>query len=360
VLWPDPATPFEATADELAKLVADPKIRHVVCSPRRRTNIRQRLKEKAMTTYGSSPDGQHAAAAAPGGGRGPRVAVLGTGMMGAAMAGNLLRAGLQTDVWNRTPEPAARLTEIGAVAHASPELAVRAADIVITMLPDADAVRSVVLDEDVLNAFTDGAVWAQMGTIGINPTLELSAQVRRHRPDVRFVDAPVSGTRGPAEAGQLLILGSGPENARETVTPVFGAIGSRTLWLGEAGAGSRLKLVLNTWLAFLVEGIAESAALADVLGVDHGALLESLDGSPLAAPAAVAKLRKISAGDDSPDFSLRWALKDIDLAVGAAGADAAPVASAISRRWQQLVAEGFGDLDVSAVRHGLAEAGSAR
>ncbi|MGO9503585.1 MAG: NAD(P)-dependent oxidoreductase [Streptosporangiaceae bacterium] len=313
-----------------------------------------------MSSGASNQENQRGARATDGAGRRPHVAVLGTGTMGAAMARNLVRVGLATSVWNRTPEPAARLTEIGAVAHASPELAVRAADVVITMLPDGDAVRSMVLDEGALDAFARGAVWTQMGTIGIKPTLELAAQVRQRRPDVRFVDAPVSGTRGPAEAGQLQILASGPQEAREILAPVFSAIGSKTLWLGEAGAGSRLKLVLNTWLAFLVEGIAESAALADALGVDHGALLEALDGSPLAAPAAIAKLRKIDAADDSPDFSLRWALKDIDLAVGAAGAERVPVATGIGQRWRQLVEAGLGDLDVSAARHRLAEAGSQR
>jgi 3-hydroxyisobutyrate dehydrogenase len=153
-----------------------------------------------MSSGASNQENQRGAGATDGAGRRPHVAVLGTGTMGAAMARNLVRVGLATSVWNRTPEPAARLTEIGAVAHASPELAVRAADVVITMLPDGDAVRSMVLDEGALDAFARGAVWTQMGTIGIKPTLELAAQVRQRRPDVRFVDAPVSGTRGPAEA----------------------------------------------------------------------------------------------------------------------------------------------------------------
>jgi 3-hydroxyisobutyrate dehydrogenase len=173
---------------------------------------------------------------------------------------------------------------------------------------------------------------------------------------VLFVDAPVSGTRQPAEAGQLLILASGPESARALLAPVFGAIGSRTLWLGEAGAGSRLKLVLNTWLAFLMEGIAESVALADTIGVDHQALRDALQGSPVNAPVALLKLAKISAGDESPDFSLRWATKDVDLALAEAGDQTLPVAAAIAHRWHALVEAGLGQADVSAVRQGLGEA----
>lgn len=171
-----------------------------------------------------------------------------------------------------------------------------------------------------------------------------------------FVDAPVSGTRQPAEAGQLLILASGPESTRAVLAPVFGAIGSRTLWLGEAGAGSRLKLVLNTWLAFLMEGIAESVALADTIGVDHQALRDALQGSPVNAPVALLKLAKIDAGDESPDFSLHWATKDLDLALAEAGDQTLPVAAAIDHRWHALVEAGLGQADVSAVRQGLGEA----
>jgi len=166
----------------------------------------------------------------------------------------------------------------------------------------------------------------------------------------------LSGTRQPAEAGQrqLLILASGPESTRAVLAPVFGAIGSRTLWLGEADAGSRLKLVLNTWLAFLMEGIAESVALADTIGVDHQALRDALQGSPVNAPVALLKLAKIDAGDESPDFSLRWATKDVDLALAEAGDQTLPVAAAIDHRWHALVEAGLGQADVSAVGRGLA------
>ena len=120
------------------------------------------------------------------------------------------------------------------------------------------------------------------------------------------------------------------------------------MWLGEASAGSRLKLVLNTWLAFLMEGIAESVALADRLGVDHQALREAVQGGPLDAPVALAKLAKIDAGDETPDFSLRWATKDVDLALAEAGDQTLPVAAMISKRWHQLVESGLGQADVSA------------
>ena len=285
----------------------------------------------------------------------PRVAVLGIGTMGSAMARNLLGAGLAVEVWDRSPEAAARLTGAGAIAHASADQAVARADVAITMLPDLAAVTSVAIDQGMLNGLPTGAIWAQMGTIGVAATQQLTAKVAGQRPDVWFVDAPVSGTRQPAEAGRLVILASGPQAARQALEPVFGALGSRTLWLGEAGAGSRLKLVLNSWLAFLMEGIAESAALADVLDVSHDALREALHGSPLEAPAALMKLAKIDAGDESPDFSLRWATKDVDLAVTEGGERALPIAVQIDRRWHELIEAGLGDADVSVASHGLAQ-----
>src|SRR6516164_10077885 len=183
---------------------------------------------------------------APGQGR---VAVLGLGTIGAGMARSLLRAGLPVDVWNRTPERAADLAGAGAVAHTGPAGAVADAGVAITILSDAAATRSVALDAGMLAAMRPGAVWAQMGTIGVSATEELAAAVAGRRPDVGFVDAPVSGSRAPAEAGELAILAAGPERLRASLEPVFGAVGQATRWLGEKpGAASRLKLVYNTWL----------------------------------------------------------------------------------------------------------------
>ena len=287
----------------------------------------------------------------------PRVAVLGIGTMGRGMAHSLLRAGFQVDVWNRTPEPAAQLAQDGATAHELPSYAVERADVVITMVADAAAVEQVAFTDSMLEALRPGTVWAQMGTIGVEATDQLAARVSKERPDVLFVDAPVSGTKGPAETGNLLILASGPEAARPRLDPVFAALGQRTKWLGDAGGGSRLKLVMNTWLVTLVEGAAEVMAVADSLGVAHQDVLDFLAEGNLSAPVASVKARKMEAGDDSPEFSLQWALKDIDLAL--AGTDLAlPVVEAVRARWTALVDEGLGGLDVAAARHGLGKPAS--
>jgi 3-hydroxyisobutyrate dehydrogenase len=285
----------------------------------------------------------------------PTVALIGLGTMGTGIAERLLDQGFVVDVWNRTPGPAARLTERGATAHAMPEQAAARANVVLTMLPTGDAVKEVMLERSALNAMRSGAVWAQMGTIGVESTDTLRSEVARARPDVAFVDAPVSGSREPARSGRLVILASGPAGARSTVEPMFEALG-RPVWLGESGAGSRMKLVLNTWLAFEIEATAEVAALADRLGVTHTALREAVAGGTLASGAAMIKLAKMESGDYSPDFSLEWALKDLDLARAAAGVEVIPVAGSIADRWRRLVAEGYGGLDISAARKGLGSA----
>jgi 3-hydroxyisobutyrate dehydrogenase len=209
---------------------------------------------------------------------GSEVAVLGTGIMGSAMARNLVAAGLRTTVWDRSPSATAALSEAGARAAASAGEAVRDARVVITMLPTADVVNSVIFDGGVAAAFAGGAVWAQMGTIGVTATTQIAGRLGELRPDVMFVDAPVSGSKGPAEAGQLLILASGPSKAEAIVGPAFSAIGRKTVWLGPAGQGSRMKLVVNAYMSILIEGVAEALELAGRLDIDPAKLGEAIEG----------------------------------------------------------------------------------
>lgn len=281
------------------------------------------------------------------GGENSLVAVLGVGIMGSAMARNLIAAGRRTAVWDRSGSAAAALAEAGALAAASPEEAVKDARVVITMLPTGDVVNSVMSDR-VAEAFAEGAAWAQMGTIGVSATAQIAERLGRVRPDVFFVDAPVSGSKGPAETGQLLILASGPRAAEAIVSPVFSVIGRKTVWLGEAGQGSRMKLVVNAYMATLIEGVAEALELADRLGIDAARLAETIEGGPLDAPIADAKLHKMEHADFAPEFPLEWALKDVDLAVEAAGGDSLPLMNALSRQWRAAVAGGHGREDVSA------------
>jgi 3-hydroxyisobutyrate dehydrogenase len=284
-----------------------------------------------------------------------RAAVVGTGIMGSAMARNLLAAGLPTTVWDRSATATTPLAEAGAQVAASAPEAVRDARVVITMLPTPDVVHDVIFDGGVAGEFAERAVWAQMGTIGVAATAEIAGRLGRLRPDVMFVDAPVSGSKGPAENGQLLILASGPAGAKAITDPVFSAIGRKTVWLGEAGQGSRMKLVVNAYMSVLIEGVAEALELATQLGIDSAMLAEAIEGGPLDAPIADAKLHKMEHADYAPEFPLQWALKDVDLAIGAAPGAALPLLAALSRQWRSIVDAGHGREDVSVARLGLAD-----
>ena len=224
------------------------------------------------------------------------------------------------------------------------------------MLPTAEATPQVMFEGSALSEMEPDAIWVQMATIGVGATERLATEIATRRADVIFVDAPVSGSREPEENGQLLILASGPEGAATSLEHVFDILGRATLWLGEAGAGSRMKLVLNTWLAFQTEGAAEAAALAERLGVPAPALFEALGGNPLASPYALAKLSRMVDQDYHADFALDCALKDLDLVASHAGTESTPVAAAIAERWRDLVRGGSSGLDVSAARLGLGKA----
>ncbi len=165
-----------------------------------------------------------------------------------------------------------------------------------------------------------------------------------------FVDAPVSGSKGPAQAGQLLILASGPPQAEAVVHPAFSAIGRKTIWVGDAGGGTGMKLVVNAYMSILIEGVAEALELADRLGIDPDLLADAVAGGPLDAPIADAKLHKMESGDFAPEFPLEWALKDVDLAISAADGATLPLLAALSREWRAAVDAGHGREDVSVTR----------
>ncbi len=179
-----------------------------------------------------------------------RIAVLGTGIMGAPMARNLASAGHEVRAWNRTSSKAEGL---GAQVASSPVEAVEGAEVIITMLADGPTVASVM--DDV--RLSDDVVWWQASTVGVDWVTKFAPHV----------DGPVMGTRQPAEEGKLTVLASGP--GRERLGDVFDAVAAKVIDLGEEiGAGQRMKLVGNSWVLALVEGLAETIALAERLGVD--------------------------------------------------------------------------------------------
>jgi 3-hydroxyisobutyrate dehydrogenase len=274
-----------------------------------------------------------------------RLAVLGTGTMGAPMARNLAVAGHEVRAWNRSRERAEPLAADGVQVAGSPDEAAAGAEIVVTMLSDGDAVEAVAAEL----AFPDGAVWAQMSTVGIEATERLLA--RAADAGVLLVDAPVLGTKAPAEQGKLIVIASGDAGARERCAPVFDAVGARTVALGdEPGASTRMKLVLNAWLVSLVEGLAESIALAEGLGVDPAGFLEIIDGGPLGPAYAKMKGTMMIERSYEPSFSLALAAKDARLALDAAEASGLelPALRAIRAQLEKAVEQGHGDADMAA------------
>jgi len=282
------------------------------------------------------------------------VAVLGAGgTMGFAMARNIARAGIPVRAWNRTRAKAEPLAADGAYIADTPADAATGAGIVLTMLTDADTVITVMeCAEGALPVMADSdqpnhPIWLQMSTIGEEATEWCTGLAGRY--GVGFVDAPVVGTRQPAERGQLVVLESGPEEARPRVQPVFDAIGHRTIRLGEAGAGTRLKLVTNSWVLAVVEAAAETIALAEGLGLDPALFFQAIETGPLDLPYLRTKAQAITERDFTPSFRLRLAAKDADLVTDAAwqhGLDL-PLLELIARRLGQGAGE-HGDEDISA------------
>ena len=285
------------------------------------------------------------------------VAVLGIGSMGHGMATSALRAGIPTIVWNREPGRTRDLADLGAeVAETAADAASRAG-IVITMVTDADAVLSMATEQGMLDAFAPGSIWAQMSTIGVAGIERVIQLVEAQRTDVTLLDAPVSGSKEPAEQGQLTIFASGPDDARSRVAPLFDALGQRTIWVGPLGAGSRMKLVNNTLLAFTAEGVGASIALAHRLGVETETVIDALDGGPLVSPWESAKLQRIAKGDYSPQFSLALALKDVHLALESVDAGRFESLASLAREWERAVDQGLGDQDLTVVTRALEDPG---
>jgi len=286
-----------------------------------------------------------------------QVAFLGIGTMGHAMASSALRAGIPTLVWNRELGATRDLADLGAEVAESAADAARRAAIVVTMVTDVDAVLAIASDQGMLAGLSPGAVWVQMSTIGDRGIQRVESLVRAERPDVVLIDAPVSGSKQPAEQGQLTIFASGPQEVRSRLGPLFDALGRRTIWVGPVGTGSKLKLVANTWLALAAEAVNVSVALARQLGLETESLIDALGDGPLVSAWQAAKLPRIAQGDFSVQFGLSLALKDVHLVLEDAGRERFPALTSLSDEWQAVVDLGFGESDLTIVAQALEQRG---
>jgi 3-hydroxyisobutyrate dehydrogenase len=278
------------------------------------------------------------------------VSVLGTGIMGAAMARNLARAGHTVRAWNRTRDKAEPLAADGIEITDTPARAVQGAEVVLTMLYDGPAALGVM--REAAPALRSGAAWVQSTTAGIEAIGELAGFAREH--GLVFFDAPVLGTRQPAEAGQLLVLAAGPSEHRGAVAPVLDAVGARTVWTGEdgaAGSATRLKLVANSWVIATTNAVGEVLALAKALEVDPQSFFDAIAGGPLDMGYLRAKAGLVLNDQLSPaQFGVATAAKDARLIVeaGERYGIRLDVAAASAARLERAAAQGHGEEDMAA------------
>jgi 3-hydroxyisobutyrate dehydrogenase len=283
-----------------------------------------------------------------------RVALLGTGAMGAGLARSMTRAGLAVTAWNRTRARAEPLAADGISIADSVGAAVDGADVVVTMLFDVDAVLDVA--DELLAALSPDGVWLQSATVGV----EGIGRIVDRAGDAALLDAPMLGTKQPAEQGKLVPLVSGPARLIERVGPVLDAVGARTVVVGDRlGDASALKLAANAWILSITAATAQSIALAAALGVDPALFLTAIDGGPSNSPYAQLKGRAMIDGDFSPSFGLDGGRKDLGLITDAAmsaGVDRA-LLDGVRALFDAASAAGHGDEDLAAVYTALTPPG---
>jgi 3-hydroxyisobutyrate dehydrogenase len=256
--------------------------------------------------------------------------------MGAPMARHVAAAGNEVVVWNRTRSKADGIA--GVTVADSPGEAVKGAEIVVTMLSDGAAVEEVVRDADL----PAEAIWWQASTVGLEATERLKGL------GPTYVDAPVLGTKQPAEGAKLTVLAAGPHDALDKLEPLFDAVGAKTIRFDEVGDATRAKLVMNHWVLALTTATAETIALARSLGVDPKLFLEGIAGGPLDSAYAQMKGALIlEEHTDEASFPLRLAHKDARLIVEAD--PPGELAPAVERAFARGADAGLGDHDMAAV-----------
>lgn len=277
------------------------------------------------------------------------VAFLGLGRMGAAMARHVLDAGHDLRVWNRTPDKAAKLVAAGATPAASPAAAARGADVVITMLADPDAVWEVLLGPDgVADGAAEDTLVIDASTIGAAAAREIAAELTKRK--LRYVDAPVLGSVGPARDGTLAVFAGGTAADYAEAEPLLRLWGdpAKVRRVGEVGSGSAVKLVLNLTIGVATAGVGEALRLAADLGVERQLALDALAAGPLAATVG-SKRTMLEEEDYSPvGFSLDLLAKDLGLVLDAVHGDL-PVTESVRAAVQEAITAGHGDDDYAAL-----------
>jgi 3-hydroxyisobutyrate dehydrogenase-like beta-hydroxyacid dehydrogenase len=273
-----------------------------------------------------------------------RVAFLGLGIMGRPMAANLVKAGHEVAVWNRTPKQVE-----GARTAESPADAANGAEVVWMCVSDTKAVESVLFgSQGVETSIGSGAVVVDSSTI--SPSAELQFSERLRAKGVDYVDAPVTGSKVAAEAGSLIFMVGGDEGVLAKIDPLFKAMGKQVFRMGQTSKGQAAKLVMNLQIALIFEGFAEALTLATKLGVNVDALLPLIQASMVRSGVVEYKAPFIMRRDFTPNFPLRLMLKDIHLALAAAKEARVklPALETVQEVYEMAAEDGHQDLDYAA------------
>jgi len=277
-----------------------------------------------------------------------KVAFVGLGIMGSRMAAKVLAVGHELTVYNRTENKAQPLLSAGATWAASAAEAVREAEVVLTMLAHPEAVTDMALDEQgFLAGMHAGSLWIDSSTVN-PPFSKRMARAAKAR-EVRFLDAPVAGSKHQAEAAQLVFFIGGDETDLSRAGPLFEAMGTKVVHAGEHGAGTSLKMVVNHLLGTSMAAFAEGLVLGEALGLPQSLLLDVLVGGPVAPPYLAGKREKLESNAYAPELPLKWMHKDMHMVALTAyeGGVPAPLANLAKECYQDAVRARLDDLDFS-------------
>ncbi|KAK7275306.1 hypothetical protein RIF29_16418 [Crotalaria pallida] len=282
------------------------------------------------------------------------VGFLGLGIMGKAMSINLLRHGFKVTVWNRTLSKCDELVEHGASIGETPAAVVKKCKYTIAMLSDPSAALSVIFDKDgALEQISSGKGYIDMSTVDADTSVKISEAIKAKGGD--FLEAPVSGSKKPAEDGQLVILAAGDKALYDEVLPAFDVLGKKSFYLGEVGNGAKMKLVVNMIMGSMMNAFSEGLTLAERSGLNPGTLLDVLDLGAISNAMFKLKGPTMLKNSYSPAFPLKHQQKDmrLALALGDENAVSMPVAAAANEAFKKARSLGLGDLDFSAVHETL-------
>jgi len=279
-----------------------------------------------------------------------RIGFLGMGIMGQAMATNLVKAGYQVRVWNRTPGQCAGLVELGAEQMRTPQDVVMASEVIIAMLADPQAARDVALGTTgVVSCLQPGQAYVDMSTVDPETAIAISAAVERI--GGRFLEAPVSGSKKPAEDGALVILAGGDAGLYAEMQPIFEVLGKKAMYLGCAGQGASLKLIVNMTMGGMMTLLSEALSLGSQCGLDGELVLAALTSGAINNPMFAAKGAAILRDEHPTNFPLKHMQKDLRLAVDLGDQTGQPLygVATANETYKRAMAADLGDADFSAV-----------